>query len=236
MRHFLRHAVLLLLLASTASMLATGGSIAATITIVNIDGAGEGFNDPTPFVPVGGNPATTLGQARLNAFTYAANLWAACLQSNVTIRVNAKMDPQTCTPSSAILGSAGAFTAARDFAGAPVAATWYSIALANSRAGSDLDPANPDISATFNSNLNGSAGCLGGIGWYYGYDSNPPGSDIDFVSVVTHEIGHGLGFQGRRGAQRTVDHKAHGRAVGLQQADGDADARYDPRQLAGDRA
>src|SRR5262249_60190992 len=29
---------------------------AATITIINNDGAGEGFNDPTPAAPVGGNP------------------------------------------------------------------------------------------------------------------------------------------------------------------------------------
>src|SRR5262249_54943965 len=77
----------------------------------------------------------------------------------------------------------------------PVAATWYNGSLANARAGSDLDPGNPDISATFNSNLNGSAGCLGGRKGYYGYDSTPPGSDIDFINVVTHEIGHGLRFQ-----------------------------------------
>ena len=28
----------------------------AKITIVNNDGPGEGFNDPTPVAPVGGNP------------------------------------------------------------------------------------------------------------------------------------------------------------------------------------
>ena len=38
---------------------------AATITVVNMDGAGEGFNDPTPVAPVGGNPGTTLGAQRL---------------------------------------------------------------------------------------------------------------------------------------------------------------------------
>ncbi len=174
---------------------ASNALAAATIIVQNVDGAGEGFNDPAPFTPVGGNPATTLGQARLNAFQYAANIWAACLNSNVTILVSAKMDPQTCTPMSAVLGSAGATTVHANFTNAPVANTWYCQALANSLAGSDLDPTKPDISATFNSNLNGSAGCLGGIGWYYGYDSNPPGNNIDFVTVVLHEIGHGLGFQ-----------------------------------------
>ena len=183
------------LAAAFAGLLLAGASHAATIVIQNIDGAGEGFNDPTPAAPVGGNPGTTLGAQRLNAFTYAANLWGARLSSPVTITVQAKMDPQTCTSTSAVLGSAGATTVHRDFIGAPVASTWYCQALANSLAGADLSGANPDISATFNSNLNGSAGCLGGTSWYYGYDASPPGGTIDFVSVVVHEIGHGLGFQ-----------------------------------------
>ena len=76
-------------------------SFAATVVIQNVDGAGEGFNDPTPAAPVGGNPGTTLGAQRLNAFTFAANLWGAALQSSVTILVQAKMDPQTCTATSA---------------------------------------------------------------------------------------------------------------------------------------
>jgi hypothetical protein len=177
-----------------AALLLAGSAHAATIVIQNNDGAGEGFNDPTVVAPVGGNPGTTLGAQRLNAFTYAANLWGARLSSPVTITVRAQMDPQFCDATSAVLGSAGATSVHRDFIGAPVAGTWYSQALANSLAGSDLS-ANPDINATFNSNLNGSAGCLGGTSWYYGYDQSPPAGKIDFVTVVCHEIGHGLGFQ-----------------------------------------
>jgi hypothetical protein len=162
--------------------------------INNVDGVGEGFNDPTPAAVVGGNYGTTLGQQRLIAFTYAANLWAACLQSNVTITVRARMDPQFCDAGSAILGSAGATTVHANFAGAPLANTLYPQALANALFGADLH-ADPDIDATFNSNLNGAVGCLGGIKWYYGLNATPPGGDIDFVTVVLHEIGHGLGFQ-----------------------------------------
>ena len=55
---------------------------AATITIVNGNAPGVGFNDPTPAVPVGGNPGVTLGQQRLNAFAYAASLWGAELTSS----------------------------------------------------------------------------------------------------------------------------------------------------------
>jgi hypothetical protein len=177
-----------------AVTLPTGAYAGATIVIQNNDGASEGFNDPTPWSPTGGNPATTLGQARLNAFQYAADLWGACINSNVTIVIGAQMDPQTCTPTSAVLGSAGTTTIHRNFSSAPLSNTWYPQALANALAGTDLSPANPDINATFNSNLNGDSGCLGGTGWYYGYDGNP-GGDIDFVTVVMHEIGHGLGFQ-----------------------------------------
>jgi hypothetical protein len=170
------------------------GATAATINIQNNDGAGEGFNDPTAAAPVGGNPGVTIGQQRLNAFTYAANIWGACLQSAVPIIIRAQMDPLACTPTQAVLGSAGAFSVWRDFPGAPLPSTWYPAALANALFGADLDPTGPDINATFNSNL-GNAGCLTGIFWYYGLDHNPPANTIDFVSVVLHEMGHGVGFQ-----------------------------------------
>ena len=60
---------------------------AATITIQVMDAAGEGFNDPAPFTPIGGNNATTLGQARLNVFTEAARLWGQLINSPQTIFV-----------------------------------------------------------------------------------------------------------------------------------------------------
>ncbi len=185
----------LLVAAIAIAAVPLGAWAAATIVIQNNDGAGEGFNDPAPFTPVGGNNAVTLGQARLNAFTYAANLWGGCLNSNVTITIRAQMDPQTCTPTSGLLGSAGAVTVHRDFTNAPAANTWFSQALANSLNGADLDGGQPDVNATFNSNLNGNPGCLGGGSWYYGFDGNPGPNQWDFVSVVLHEIGHGLGFQ-----------------------------------------
>jgi hypothetical protein len=114
--------------------------------------------------------------------------------SDVVIEVRAFMDPLACTPTSAVLGSAGAVSALRDFTGAPLAATWYPIALANAITGVDNDPGVPDIQARFNSSINGSAGCLGSYNWYYGYDGNPPANHIDFVTVAMHEIIHGLGF------------------------------------------
>lgn len=189
---YLRRAAALILVGLLA---ASGAHAAATFLVVNRDGPGEGFNDAAPWTPTGGNPATTLGQARLNAFQYAADLWGGLVQSSVPIRVSARMDPLTCTSTSAILGQAGTNTVHRGFTGALLANTWYPQALANALAGFDVANQQDDIGATFNSALNGDAGCLGGAGWYYGFDGNPPGSDIDFITVVVHEIGHGLGFQ-----------------------------------------
>jgi PA domain len=179
---------------------------AATIAILNNNAAGVGFNDPAPAAPVGGNPGTTLGQQRLNAFQAAANIWGAQLNSTVTIVVRAQLVPLTCNATGAVLGSAGPITVSRDFIGAPQPLTWYHAALANARAGVDLIPPPdifaPDISASFNSNL-GNVGCLTGIPFYLGLDNNH-GSAIDLVTVLLHEFGHGLGFSTVTNAQTGV--------------------------------
>ncbi len=168
-------------------------SLAATIHIINNDGSGEGFNDTTPVAPVGGNPGTTIGAQRMNAFQFAANLWAARLDSPVAIRVAAQFNALSCSTSSGVLGQAGPNSVFRDFAGAPQPNTWYTEAQANSLAGVDLDPTSDDLGATFSSNI-GTPGCLQSSGWYYGLDGNTPSNCIDFVAVLLHEMGHGLGF------------------------------------------
>jgi hypothetical protein len=181
----------LLALALAAPLGAPAGVDAATIVIVNNDGANEGFNDPTPAAPVGGNPGTTLGQQRLFVFQHAAALWGGLLPSVVTIRVQAQFNPLTCGPTSGVLGSAGPITVHRDFPGAEVANTWYHQALANRLAGADQS-GNNDINATFNSAVDDNA-CLGTANWYYGIDGNE-GAHIELLPVVLHELGHGLGF------------------------------------------
>jgi hypothetical protein len=166
----------------------------ATITIVNNDGAGEGFNDPAQRTPEGGNAGTTLGQQRLNLFNQAALIWGAFLDSNVPISVRAQFNPLTpCTSGGGVLGSAGPLNFARDLSAFPFANTWYHIALANKLAGGDVDTANPDITATFNSSID--TGCLGGSSrFYYGFDGTSPGGTVNLLIVLLHELGHGLGF------------------------------------------
>lgn len=181
--------------ASIADALAAPAN--SSIIIQNNDGINEGFNDSAAAFVVGegGNSGTTRGAQRLNVFNFAAAIWSAFLDSPVTITVASQFNPLSpCSTSGGVLGSAGATTVHRDFSGAEFPGTWYSQALANKRAASDLSPANPDINATFNVNID--SGCLGaGTRFYYGLDNAVPANRINLLVVVLHEIGHGMGFQ-----------------------------------------
>ena len=198
-----RYRVFLLAIAASVILALSSSALgAATIVILNNDPAGVGFNDPTAVAPVGGNPGTTLGQQRLNAFQAAANVWGATLTSSSTITIRAQWSALSCTANSAVLGSSGTINIFANFANAPFGGTWYSGALANKLAGSDLN-GSPEIDANFNVNL-GNPGCLDGVHFYLGLDNNH-GTDVDLFTVLLHEFTHGFGFQtftsGSTGAQ-----------------------------------
>lgn len=179
--------------AIAALLFASVSWAAATITIVNGDPPGVGFNDVTPAIPVGGNTGTTLGAQRLNAFQAAASKWGETLDSSVPIRVLATWNALPCTDTAAVLGSAGALEVFADFPGAPRANAWFGKAETNKLIGFDADPDVPDIRARFNVNL-GQPGCFTGSPFYLGLDNNH-GPDTDLVTVLLHEFAHGLGFQ-----------------------------------------
>lgn len=115
------------------------------------------------------------------AFQYASAIWSAILNSPVQIKVNTWFVPL-------IPGLLGITlpNGRKDFAGAAQPATWYATALANSIAGIELNPGEADFDLYLNSTIN----------WYFGVDGNCPGSKYDFVSIVLHEMCHGLGFVG----------------------------------------
>lgn len=180
------------LLAALAAASAYGK---ATITIINTDAAGKGFNDSTAASPVGGNPGTTIGEQRLNAFKEAARIWGEILDSATEIRISASFADGSvlpCDANSATLGDARTAFFVKDFANAPVANTYYPVALANTFAGRDLAAGAAHIVARFSSAL-GTSGC--GLQWYYGLDANH-GTSVDLVTVLLHEFAHGLGFAG----------------------------------------
>lgn len=117
------------------------------------------------------------------AFQFAVDIWETLLTSDVVIEVDASW---VVLPLG-VLGGAGPENFIRNFPNAPRADTLYPIAIANKLAGQDLDTDRADIGAEFSSVVDD---------WYFGTDGNTPANQIDFVSVVLHELGHGLGFSG----------------------------------------
>lgn len=171
---------------------------ATEFILINGDDPGEGLNDPTPRLPVADNPGETVGEQRRNALLFAADLLASRVLSTVPITVVVDFQPLGCTDENASLASAGSKQLIDDFPGQPRPDTLYPLALANSLAQEDLIPEEPDIGATFTSDLDDTVGdnvgCLNGADWYYGLDHNPPPGDLNFVSTAVHELIHGLGF------------------------------------------
>jgi hypothetical protein len=109
------------------------------------------------------------------AFGRAVEIWAETIVSSEQIRIQANWEPL----GDSVLGQAGAnFVYLID-------GVWYSDALADSILGSDQEPRMADIEATFNSTFKD---------WYFGVDQSPPFDKYDFLTIVLHEIGHGLGL------------------------------------------
>jgi hypothetical protein len=115
------------------------------------------------------------------AFQFAVDIWETELVSSVPIRVRADWRPLT----SGVLGQAIWGSAHANFEGAQHLNTFYPVALAEKIAGVEINEiTEPDIVASFNSNAS----------WYFGTDGNTPSGKMDMVTIVLHEIAHGLGF------------------------------------------
>ncbi|MEK6673373.1 MAG: BACON domain-containing protein [Nitrospirota bacterium] len=167
-------------------------SVTATFSITYV---ANGGSDPW------GETCYTFPENAKTAFNAAANIWANILQSSVPITISACW---ANLGSSSTLGYSGGGPSRRDFPGATFANTWYAGSLANALAGSDLDPGQFDMYLTYNSNFS----------WYYGTDGNTPSNQHDLMSVVLHEIAHGLNFAGFMSYSSTTGQGSWGYGTG----------------------
>lgn len=157
-----------------AAMVAEGASPAAAIVTAPFQITFTGFSEEAK-----------------RAFQAAVDVWSLLLTTSVPIRVNAVWTALD----SGVLGSAGPGDYRHDFTGAPQAGTWYPVSLANKIANSDLSPGVAHIEASFSSAF---------PNWYFGTDGNTPNDSYDLMSVILHEIGHGLGFIGSMDVENGV--------------------------------
>lgn len=126
-----------------------------------------------------------------SAFTYAVQIWANTIVSTETIKIDANFGPLD----PGVLGGAGpALYYLLTGPGIP-ADTLFPSALTDALTGGDADPSGSDIDASFSSTAS----------FYFGTDGMTPGGQYDFVSVVLHEIGHGLGIAGFGREQLDMD-------------------------------
>lgn len=127
-------------------------------------------------------------QEAMGAFEFAMAIWADHVQSDIPIKVRAnwvQLDERTlasATPGRVI-------KLPQSIYGQPD--TWYAISqissMANRPLRDQLDEVNYDIDMDVQCNRDD---------WYFGTDANVPDDRYDFVTVILHEIGHGLGFLG----------------------------------------
>ena len=141
------------------------------------------------------NPTGGPGEAQV-AFQFAVDIWASLIESSVPIRIQATFEPAANNNN---LGSAApAFyrEVPGEVSAFPNTKILYPAALFEKLTGEDRDgPAGESIDIVCNFNS-------GRTDWYFGLDGteSPSGIDgtnqFDFVTVVLHELGHGLGVAG----------------------------------------
>lgn len=160
--------------------------------VANADSTGSYIPAPTPG-PTQSNWQVTYtgfdaasnpnGPAAQAAFQAAVDIWSQIVKSPITIKVDADF---SALPEG-VLGEASpsAFYT-------PGNGAYYASALADELADANVSVGaggpSEDIDADFTN--------ASDADFYFGTDGQVPSGDVDFESVVLHELGHGLGFLG----------------------------------------
>lgn len=117
------------------------------------------------------------------AFEYAVTIWEGIIESDIPIYIQANWRTQDAN----VLGSAGPSNYYSNFENTPHKNRFYPVSIVEKITRVEIAGSSyPDITATFNKDID----------WYFGTDGETPDLLYDFVTVVLHEIAHGLGFTG----------------------------------------
>ena len=117
------------------------------------------------------------------AINEAVDIWSQNFTSQVPVKIKVLWERQS---NSGILASASPGKFHSNFKNIPENDLWYASALADALAGEDIEPTIPEITIRINSTNSPML--------YLGTDGKCPSNKYDLVSMILHEMGHGLGF------------------------------------------
>lgn len=125
------------------------------------------------------------------AINAAVGQWGEALNTPLPVVVSVSW---VCLGDPGILGYAGA-SQIYQLAELPTS-FGYPNALANALTGRDLNGSEPEVRVVLNAELAAANNCsFASDSWHTGL-ATPPATKVDMVSVVLHEVAHGLGFLG----------------------------------------
>lgn len=148
--------------------------------------------DTAPFNPTGGNDARTIGEARRNALTMAAEIMVSEFPSPIALRIVACWESE---PDRSFASRGGPLGFLRGTPGLEFSDQYYSYAAAAHNAGadlcsfSDLSCDAPHLFVSFNIDVMDVS--------YLGFGQTAPVGNFfvsHFVSHAMHEIAHGMGL------------------------------------------
>ena len=131
---------------------------------------------------------TDMPVAAQDAFDYALDIMDDIFITSVPITLDVVWED---VPGN-VIGFAGSGAWRANLPFHPESNKWYPEALTNHYKGSQHN-GSADVDVTLDSSAN----------WYFGTDGNPAWNQIDLVTVIIHEVSHGLGYAGTASSNGT---------------------------------